>query len=63
MEELGVRLEARGLTLGETFSCLETSRRPPPPPLGGQGLVPVLLGVWLVCRWSSYRAVAGSWWW
>ena len=36
LEDLGARLEARGLTLGETFSCLETGKRPPPP-LGGRG--------------------------
>mgnify|MGYP006976864189 CR=1 FL=1 len=54
LEDLAARLEARGLTLGETFSCLETEPASPLLLLGA-GLVPVLLGVWLVCRWSKLQ--------
>lgn len=54
LEDLGARLEARGLTLGETFSCLETEPASPLLLLGA-GLVPVLLGGWLVCRWSKLQ--------
>lgn len=54
LEDLAARLEARGLTLGETFSCLETEPASPLLLLGA-GLVPALLGVWLVCRWSKLQ--------
>lgn len=54
LEDLGARLEARGLALGETFSCLETEPASPLLLLGA-GLVPALLGVWLVCRWSRLQ--------
>ena len=54
LEDLGARLEARGLALGETFSCLDTEPASPLLLLGA-GLVPVLLGGWLVCRWSRLQ--------
>ncbi len=41
LEELGVRLEARGLTLGRPSPAWKRSRRPPPPPSWGAGLVPI----------------------
>lgn len=55
LDNLAQRLEARGLTFGTGFSCLETA---PVQPLllWGAGLIPILLGVWLVCRW---RRLAG----
>ena len=54
LEDLAARLEARGLALGGTFSCLETEPASPLLLLGA-GLVPVLLGGWLVCRWSKLQ--------
>ena len=63
LEELGVRLEARGLTLGRPSPAWKRSRRPPPPPLGGQGWCLSCWGFGWCAAGPSCRAVAGSWWW
>lgn len=49
LNDLSDRLASRGLSFGEDFSCM-TSAPLQPVLLLGTGLVPVLLGGWLLCR-------------
>ena len=49
LNDLADRLASRGLSFGEGFSCMESAPLHPVL-LMGTGLVPVLLGGWLLCR-------------
>ena len=49
LNDLADRLASRGLSFGEGFSCMESTPLQPVLLLG-TGLVPVLLGGWLLCR-------------
>lgn len=56
---LSQRLAARGIEFGEGFSCMDA---PPLQPLRllGAGVLPVLLGTWLLCLLPPFRGRQGQ---
>ena len=58
LEGLEARLERRGYTFGQGFSCLRNEEGSALLLFGG-GLLPLVMGVWLVCRVPQLRRLEG----